>query len=283
MVNIGAMVRRNVPPSRVVAQVRAIEHSFDELWVVEDLPYAGGISQAATVLAVTDTVAVGHGIAPAPFRNAAALAMEWANLAELHPGRFVGGLGHGVQRWMEQIGDRVDSPLTLLEETISAVRRLLAGESVTAHGRYVQLDGVQLEFPPRQVPHVLAGVTGPKSLVLSGRVADGTIVSEGHGPDDVRRVRELTEQGRRAAGRDEPHHLTVFAAFYAGPPPGLADPNPDAIAGWDAVAPHPEEVATKLQTLIDAGVDSLVLVPLGKDAEQQLEMAAAEIVPLLVR
>lgn len=283
MVNIGAMIRRDIAPSRVVAHARAIEHRFDELWVVEDLPYAGGISQAATVLATTKTVAVGHGIAPAPFRNPAVLAMEWANLAELHPGRLIGGLGHGVQRWMEQIGDKVSSPLTLLEETISAVRLLLAAETVTVHGRYVHLDGLKLEFPPHLVPMVLAGVTGPKSLVLSGTVADGTLVSEGHGPDYIRRVRELTEQGRRTAGRDEPHHLAVFAAFYAGPPEGLADPNPDAVPGWDAVAEHPQEVATKLQTLIDAGVDSLVLVPIGKDAEQQLEMAAGEILPLLVR
>ncbi len=51
---------------------------------------------AATVLQATERVVVGHGIAPAPFRNPAALAMEWATLATLHPGRFAAGLGHGV-------------------------------------------------------------------------------------------------------------------------------------------------------------------------------------------
>ena len=142
--SIGAMIRRTVPPSQVVEHALAIQDGYDELWVVEDLPYAGGISQLTAVLAATDSVAVGHGIAPAPFRNAAALAMEWAALAEFFPGRLIDGLGHGVQTWMEQIGARVASPLTLLEETTTAVRQLLAGEEVTIAGRYVQLTGVQL-------------------------------------------------------------------------------------------------------------------------------------------
>ena len=251
------------------------------MWVVEDLPFAGGISQASAVLAATTEVAVGHGIALAPFRNPAALAMEWATLAGLYPGRFIGGLGHGVQKWMEQVGDRVDSPLTLLGETISAVRRLLAGESVTVHGRYVQLEEVQLEFPPDQVPMVLAGVTGPKSLLLSGAVADGTVISEGHGPDDIRLVRELTSRGGREAGRTGAHHLTVFTGFYLGAPDGLAERNADALTDWEAVGEDPAELVAKLQSLSDAGADSLVLLPLGKDAGQQLQLAADTIVPNL--
>ncbi len=283
MANIGAMIRRDIPPERMAGHAAVIQTGFDELWVVEDLPFAGGVSAAATALAVTHSGIVGHGIAPAPFRNPAALAMEWAMLARLYPGRFIGGIGHGVQRWMEQIGERVNSPLTLLEETISAVRRLLAGESVTMEGRYVQLDGIRLEFPPPTVPKVLAGVSGPKSLVLSGAVADGTLISEGHGPAEISRARELTDRGRAQTGRSEPHHLTVFAGFYLGDPDGLAEPNPDAPKGWEAVGNEPGTVTAELQTLIDAGVDSMVLVPLGKDAEQQLQLASTEVVPRLVR
>jgi alkanesulfonate monooxygenase SsuD/methylene tetrahydromethanopterin reductase-like flavin-dependent oxidoreductase (luciferase family) len=261
----------------------AIKNGFDELWVVEDLPFAGGISQAAAVLAATDEVAVGHGIAPAPFRNPAALAMEWATLAELFPGRFIGGLGHGVQHWMGQVGDRVGSPLTLLKESILAVRRLLAGESVTVAGRYVQLDAVKLEYPPAQVPMVLAGVTGPKSLLLSGAVADGTVLPEGHGPQEITRARQLTDLGREEAGRTDHHHLTVFAGFYVGELAGLDVPNPDAPPGWDAVGARADEVTAKLQTLMEAGADSVVLVPFGKDVTSQLQQAAADVVPQLVR
>jgi alkanesulfonate monooxygenase SsuD/methylene tetrahydromethanopterin reductase-like flavin-dependent oxidoreductase (luciferase family) len=186
---------------------------------------------------------------------------------------------------MGQIGDRVASPLTLLEETTIAVRRLLDGEMVSVAGRYVQLDNVKLEYPPQQVPKVLAGVTGPKSLLLAGRVANGTVLPEGYGPTEIAKARELTNQGRQQADRADPHHLTVFAGFYAGPMTGISGDNPDASVGfdWGAVSEDTAEVTAKLQTLIDAGADSVVLLPFGQDVTTQLQLAAAEIVPKLVR
>ncbi len=283
--SIGALIRRDVPPGEVVAHATAVQHGYDEIWVIEDLPFAGGISQMGAVLAATDTAAVGHGIAPAPFRNPAALAMEWATLAEIYPGRVIAGIGHGVQRWMRQIGDGVASPLTLLEESTTAIRRLLAGDEVTVEGRYIQLDKVQLEYPPVVVPKVLAGVTGPKSLQLSGAVADGTLLSEGHGPDDIERARQTINLGREQAGRTDHHHLTVFAGFYVGPMDDIGDENPDSDPKytWDAVAAEVEPVTAQLQTLIDAGADSVILLPFGVDPTTQLQLAAAEIVPNLVR
>ncbi len=278
MTSIGAMIRRDVPPGEVVDHAGLIQNGFDELWVVEDLPYAGGISQAGAVLAGTRDVVVGHGIAPAPFRNPAALAMEWATLAGMYPGRLAAGVGHGVQDWMTQIGEKVASPLTLLTETIEAIRRLLAGELVSMDGRYVHLDQVRLQFPPVPVPLVSAGVTGPKSLRASGAVADGTILSEGNGPAEVERARTLIDQGRADAGRTERHRLTVFAGFCAGDLRELGPPPPDALPGWDAIAPDPGVVAGRLQSLIDAGADAVVLVPFGSDFVGQLQLASTEIV-----
>lgn len=278
---IGAMIVRGVPPSEVVAHARALEDLYDELWVVEDLPYAGGISQAAAVLAATSEVEVGHGIAPAAFRNPAALAMEWASLAEIFPGRFRVGIGHGVQSWMAQIGEAVDSPMTLLGETISVVKALIAGETVDFNGRYVQLDKVTLKYPPKLPTRVLAGVVGPKSLRLAGALADGTIIGEGHGPEEIRRALEQITAGRAEAGRSDHHYLTVFAAFYVGQPEGLGQPSPDAVRGWEAVGPTVGIVTEKLATLFEAGADTVVLVPLGQNPEEQLLVAGEKIVPAL--
>jgi len=162
------MIRREVPPADLRRYAGAVAPGFDELWVVEDLGFAGGVSQVTAVLEATAGVErpplVGHGIAPAPFRNPAALAMEWATLAEMYPSRLIGGIGHGLVPWMKQIGENVASPLGLLEETIDAVQRLLAGERVTIDGRFVHLDDVGLEFVPQSVPMVLAGVMGSRSL-----------------------------------------------------------------------------------------------------------------------
>ena len=82
----------------------ADERGFDELWLWEDCFLAGGIAASATALASSSSIAVGLGIMPAVFRNVAATAMELATLANLYPGRFLPGLGHGLPRWMEQVG-----------------------------------------------------------------------------------------------------------------------------------------------------------------------------------
>ena len=74
---------------------------------------------------------MGIGLLPVPLRNVALTAMELATLERAIPGRLIGGVGHGVQSWMGQVGARVESPVTLLREYSVALRRLLDGESVT--------------------------------------------------------------------------------------------------------------------------------------------------------
>src|SRR5690606_34948720 len=111
------------------------------------------------------------------------------------------------QRWMAQMGARTPSPLTTLEEVVTAVKRLLAGERVTMRGRHVRLEDVQLDQPPALVPPVLAGVRGPRSLALAGRVADGVVLAEPAGPSYVRWALER-------AGRPEGFHVATFSAFY---------------------------------------------------------------------
>jgi 5,10-methylenetetrahydromethanopterin reductase len=280
--SVGAMIRRDIPPRDIPEHARRIQKGFDELWVVEDLPYAGGISQAAAVLDATTDVIVGHGVAPAPFRNPVALAMEWATLAELHPGRFVAGIGHGIQAWMAQIGGRVDSPLSLLREQVDVVRRLLAGETVSIDGRYVKVDGISLEFPPGIPPLVSTGVGGPRSLALSGAVAQCTILAGIRGPAEILQAREFISEGQAEAGVVGHHRVTVFAAFSVGYLEELPEPDPGDEDLWAAIAARPDAVAEQLQSLIDAGADALILAPIGLDPGEQLQIAVTEIVPALI-
>jgi alkanesulfonate monooxygenase SsuD/methylene tetrahydromethanopterin reductase-like flavin-dependent oxidoreductase (luciferase family) len=69
------------------------------------------------------------GVLPVPLRNVALTAMEMATLHRLFPSRVTLGVGHGVQTWMAQTGARVDSPITLITEYLTALRALLAGET----------------------------------------------------------------------------------------------------------------------------------------------------------
>jgi len=208
--NVGMCFDRSLPAPFVVEVAEALEAAgVDQLWVIEDCFYTAGISLAATALARTESLTVGLGILPAVARNPAVTAMEIATLAQLAPGRLVAGVGHGIQEWMEQMGERTPSPLTTLEEAIAIVRRLLHGETVTFDGSVFTMHDVTLDAPPEDPPPVLAGVRGPKSLALAGRVADGVVLAEGAGPTYVR---ESIEH----AGSPDPFRVSVFTALAIG-------------------------------------------------------------------
>lgn len=209
---LGVMFRCQYPPELLAPFARRAEHAgFDELWIVEDCFWGGGIASATAALSSTQQIAVGLGILPAVARNPAFVAMELATLARVFPGRLLPGFGHGVAAWMQQVGALPPSQLAALEETTQAVRALLRGERYRASGRHVQLDQVQLNLPPTHIPPVALGVRGPKSLALSGRVADGTILAEGAAPAYVAWARAQIAQGAAAAGVTTPHRLTVYA------------------------------------------------------------------------
>lgn len=282
-VRIGVMYDRDWAPEGLPEFARRAEAlGVDDLWVVEDLGWNGGVSAAAVALGVTQRLRVGIGIAPAPLRSPALLAMELATLARVFPGRLVAGIGHGVREWMARAGVAPRSPLALLEETITSVRALLRGERFELAGREVRLDGVKLVHPPAEVPPVVAGVVRARSLELSGRVADGTLIAEGHGPRDLERIRELTAKG--ATGD---HTLTVFAFACVGDDPDAVartlHPHTEGHGAWlgrpqdevFTVSGDAAGAAAGIRALAEAGADTVVLRLVGEDPLGQLEAVLA--------
>lgn len=285
--SLGVVFRPQLPPERLRAAVRAADESgLDELWLWEDCFLEGGVSTAAMALAWSERVRIGIGLLPVPLRNPALAAMELATLERTFPGRARIGVGPGVQDWMRQVGERVESPLTLTREHLDAIRSLLAGETVDVEGRYVRLDEVALDWPPAAAPPVLVGATGPKMLALSGAAADGTILVAHTSPDRVRWAREQIDRGRAEAGRSEPHRIVLYA---------IAATGPDAMAR--AAAEHPERTsaedsvltgdaaayAASIQRWADAGADTVVIQPLADetDIEGIIRFAADEVAPRL--
>ena len=204
-VRLGVRIHREQPPESLLSYAQTIESlGFDEVWVVEDLAFAGGLAVAAAVLAATERVTVGIGILAAVVRNPVYLAMEIATLDRMFPGRIVAGVGHGVQSWMSAVGVRAASPLTALDETLSSVEGLLQGRRVTVDGRYVHLDDVALTFPPASPPKLLAGVRGPKSLSVAGASCDGVLLAEPVSPAYIAWARAQAEAAAVQARRPEP-------------------------------------------------------------------------------
>lgn len=181
--SLGVVFDRSYPAAMICDYARRAEaDGLAHLWVIEDCSYTAGVSLAALAAASTTQLQIGLGILPAVARNPAITAMELATLANAAPQRIVAGIGHGVQDWMAQIGARPRSPLTTLQETISVIKQLLAGDQVTFDGEAVHMDQVQLNDPPTVAPLVVAGVEQTKSMGIAGAVADGLVLTEGVGP-----------------------------------------------------------------------------------------------------
>ncbi|MFD0360050.1 LLM class flavin-dependent oxidoreductase [Nocardia sp. GCM10030253] len=271
MTVLGAVSLPQIPPEHLAAVSNAAEDSgLDELWLWEDCFWGGGIAAAATVLARTERVRVGIGVLPVPLRNVALAAMEVAALLRLHPGRIMPGFGHGVQEWMAQVGAGVESPMTLLREQLGALRGLLNGETVTAAGRYVRLDKVALDWPPTMPAPILAAASGPRTLRLSGELADGTILTSRTAPDGVRVARALIDEGRAVAGRTEPHQVIVYLAAATGPDAAArlaAKARHNEFQEGAGVAGDPDAIADAVRRYVAAGADTVVLEPTDDDSD----------------
>lgn len=308
---MGVMIPRDVPADEFLELVRHAESlGFAAAWVPEDLGYRGGFAQAAAALASTRSIRIGIGIVPAGARAAAFAAMEAATLAELFPGRVDVGVGHGMPGWMKSVDRWPRSPLTLLEETIACIRALVRGEQFPA-GRYVRADGLRLDSVPEVAPDLLLGVRRPRSLRLSGRIAEGTVLSEPASPEYVARA-----VAQIAAER--PHRVVVYnLAAVRDDPADAVDHlrgsltslgHPDTVVHLDGLefaddllelrsrTPEPAEyvaslppewvsrltlagtaahVRDRLAAFEDAGATEHVLVPVGPDFRGELDRFAA--------
>jgi alkanesulfonate monooxygenase SsuD/methylene tetrahydromethanopterin reductase-like flavin-dependent oxidoreductase (luciferase family) len=287
MTDLGAVCLPQLPPERFADLARhADDVGLDELWLWEDCFLGGGIAHASAALAWTDRMRVGVGLLPAPLRNVALAAMEMASLHRLFPGRAIVGVGHGVQDWMAQVGARASSPLTLLREYVTALRALLAGERVDTDGRYVRLDGVQLDWPPLTPPEVLVGATKPRTLRLSGEIADGTILTASTTVDETRAARAAIDEGRAAAGREDPHRIVVYLLAATGD--GAAERLDAERRAWtlgtrQGVAGDAAAVADAVVRWAAAGADTVVLQPTSDDPDPEgfVRFVAEQVRPLV--
>jgi len=262
MVNLGVIFPPDLAPEQLRPVVTAAEDAgVGELWLWEDCFAESGIATAAAVLAWTERLKVGIGLLPVPLRNVALTAMELATLARLFPGRLVPGVGHGVLDWMGQVGARVPSPMTLLQEYTTALRELLHAQTVSTSGRYVTLEAVGLTWPPHTPPPVLVGAVGPRTLTLAGAVGDGVVLT---GDTTLDQLRDAVRQVRAGRTDDSPFDVVVFLP--------VAD------------RPSAAEVADQVGRYAEAGATTVALLSVGDDAPPLAEFArfaGGEVQPLL--
>lgn len=177
-------VEREVRWSELLEIARAAEAAgFDSIWVGDHMLYRGdarperGPWDAWTTLAAlaasTERVRLGPLVAATAFHPPGLIARMAATIDEISGGRFVLGLGTG---WNDTefraFGIPADRKVARFEEAFEIVRRLLAGERVTSHGRFYNVEDALLLPPPRRRVPLLVGTTGPRVMAAAGPHVD---------------------------------------------------------------------------------------------------------------
>jgi 5,10-methylenetetrahydromethanopterin reductase len=142
-------------------------------------------------------------------RHPGVTAVAAATVAEISGGRVRLGIGAG-DRPLLSLGER-PARLADLEKAIEAIRALWAGQHVTTRGASFALDDAHYRFAPVPGIPVWVSATGPKTLELAGRVADGVILLAGLHPEGIKFALEHIDRGAEQAGRDARPEVTVFA------------------------------------------------------------------------
>ena len=302
----GVIFHPAFPPETLPDYARRAEAAgFDELWLWDDCFMPGALTSAAIALASTTRIRVCIGLMPATAYNPLFVAMELTTLARVFPGRILPGFGHGVSSWMTQIGAAPPSSLKSLAETVTAVRRLMAGELVTIEGTQVRLDQVQMQITPQSALPLYVGAMREKSLRLAGRLGDGTILTGMSSPAYVRWALGHIRAGMAEAGSTD-HRVVVYVETKVGTDgeasralarrslselwpwadchiqalgivaevdafgaahgrEGIAERMPDPWLDAFAAAGTCDQVVAALDRLAAAGADSVVLQPLKGD------------------
>ena len=181
---------------------QAEARGYEFVWVPE-----GAGRDSPTLLASmamkTEKVTLATGILPIFTRTPMSIAMAAAGLSVLSNGRFALGLGVGHRPSVESAqGVPFRRPLSRLRETISIVRGLLRGESITHRGRVFNVTGATLGAgkPDHTVPIYIAAL-GPQMLELAGEMADGVLLNW-TAASYLKTAVEQVHRGAEKAGRD---------------------------------------------------------------------------------
>jgi 5,10-methylenetetrahydromethanopterin reductase len=183
----------------------AEEAGFEAVWQAESRLVREATIPLAAFAAVTDRIKLGSGVVSMWVRNPAFLAATFSTLDDLAPGRVILGIGAWWDPLATKVGVSRKRPLRAMREVVETVRALLAGETVTYKGEFVQLDDVELDYVhqargAKAVPIVI-GATGDQMLRLAGEIADGVLLNYLVSPSYNQRALGLLAEGAARAGR----------------------------------------------------------------------------------
>jgi alkanesulfonate monooxygenase SsuD/methylene tetrahydromethanopterin reductase-like flavin-dependent oxidoreductase (luciferase family) len=259
------------------AVVRADRNGFDSLWTWDHLmaivgPWEGPNLEGWTALAawasVTRHATLGLMVGANTFRNPGLTAKLATTLDHISDGRAILGIGGA---WFErehdafgiEFGSTPGWRLDRLEESVSLIERLLAGERIEHHEgpAYRMHDALAIPTPVQQRLPICIGGSGPnKTLRTVARHAD-IWNTDGSAADAARKDATLRERCAEI-GRDpdEIERTATIEVIIRDDPREADRVLREARAGqgqrevdWTVYAGPPQQVADQLRPHVDAG------------------------------
>lgn len=283
----------DVATVRHVAQ-RAEALGFRDLWVTEntldEVSSFDPVPLLTYAAAVTTKIRVGASVVVLAIHSPLLVAHQWATLDYLSGGRAALGVGLGREHHYRQFQVPVAGRVARFYEEMAIIRSLWNDERTSFHGRFYRLDNEKMTPKPVQKPMpIWMGVGHPDALRRTARLADGWMGSGGSTLKSFAEAVPVLKAHLADQGRDPETFPLSKRIFMA------VDDNPAAArqalnrwftevyhnpAGTDASGIHgtPEQVRERLEEMVAAGANHLLLNPVSNYAEQ-LE-ALAEIVGL---
>lgn len=202
-------------PNVVVDLTIASERAGLDLATFQDHPYQPAFLDVFTLMsflaARTERIRLVPSVTNLPLRPPVVLARAAASIDLLSGGRFELGLGAGAF-WdaIEASGGRRLAPgesVEALDEAIQIIRDVWAvGEpgGVRVEGKHYSVVGAKRGPAPAHDLGIWIGAQKPRMLRLTGRVADGWIVTLGYlgGVEAYAEASKHVDEGARAVGRD---------------------------------------------------------------------------------
>jgi len=178
---------------------------FEAVWQAESRLVREATIPLAAFGSVTERIKLGSGVVSMWVRNPAFLAATFSTLDDLAPGRAILGIGAWWDPLASAVGVSRAKPLRAMREIVTTVRALLANETVTFHGEFVHLDGVELDYVhqerrPKDVPIVI-GATGMQMMELAGEIGDGALLNYLVSPAYNAQAMDALGKGAARAGR----------------------------------------------------------------------------------
>jgi alkanesulfonate monooxygenase SsuD/methylene tetrahydromethanopterin reductase-like flavin-dependent oxidoreductase (luciferase family) len=152
----------------------------------------------ARMAAAADGMTVGTAILLLTLLNPVEVAENAATLEAIVAGRFVLGVGLGY-RAVENAAFGVErGRIDLFERKLDVVKRLLAGETVTAGGDGFELSEARLALVPERPPPVWIAANSDKAVRRAARLGDAWFVNPHTRLDELERQMGLFRSEREA-------------------------------------------------------------------------------------